>query len=72
MAFLSGLKAAYDTLGSEITKTFDSSKESQSSVTEDGKDDQELPPGVATTGQVRKPVPYCGVGCLSLIITCVL
>ena len=26
MAFFSGLKAAYDSIGSEITKTFDSSK----------------------------------------------
>ena len=27
MAFFSGLKAAYDSIGSELTKTFDSSKE---------------------------------------------
>lgn len=27
MAFLSGIKVAYDSLGSEITRTFDSSKE---------------------------------------------
>lgn len=27
MAFLSGLKAAYDSLGSEINRTFDSAKE---------------------------------------------
>lgn len=54
MAFLSGLKAAYDTLGSEITKTFDSSRESQGSVTEDRKNDQELPAaGTTTTGEVR-------------------
>lgn len=35
MAFFSGLKAAYDTLGTEITKTFDSSQDSQSSATEE-------------------------------------
>lgn len=34
MTFFSGLKAAYDTLGSEITKTFDS----QSSLTEDAEE----------------------------------
>ncbi len=33
MAFFSGLKAAYDSLGSEITKTFDSNVEQDSSTT---------------------------------------
>lgn len=32
MAFFSGLKAAYDSLGSEINKTFVSSQDSPSSV----------------------------------------
>jgi hypothetical protein len=35
MAFFSGLKAAYDSLGNEITKTFDSSQGGQDSRSED-------------------------------------
>lgn len=49
MAFLSGLKAAYDSVGSEITKAFDSS---HNSLTEQREQD---------LGIVPPPVPLGGI-----------
>lgn len=46
MAFFSGLKAAYESIGSEITRTFDSSKDEGKS-TEPGQT-SELPPSTET------------------------
>lgn len=59
MAFLSGLKAAYDSIGSEITKTFDSSRESQPESRErDASPEVEGPPSTpASTDKVSSSLP---------------
>ena len=40
MAFFSGLKAAYDSIGSEITKTFDSSGSREGGTSPEGQAEQ--------------------------------
>ena len=60
MSFLSGLKAAYDSIGSEFNKTFDSSKENPSKVEsqeEPGSEPEQLPE-IQHTGTVDQ---VCGL-----------
>lgn len=69
MAFFSGLKAAYDSIGSEISKTFDSSKDGQN---ESDASPQQAPESTPPSADKVLSVPLITLSDLQFISFCAL